>query len=191
MVLNSLESRKSSQSIVSSRDLLARPCLVQAEPAKRKRVFKEDFNSDYDLNFYQCWCNYDVNIVNNAFRIKTNDKPANEWFSVFWLVNQIIKDSVQATTIDFSDPLFKPVLRIRAKASDTARIAFSLVDTSKSATAGITLNQISYFDVTTQYQVFEVDFSKLFFYEWDNPTSPVDSTKISSVQMTIYVFNLS
>ena len=144
-------------------------------------IFKEDFNDDYDLKFFDCWCNYSTSIVNDAFRITTSDSLANQWYSVSWLFN----DKINFTSIDFGDLLYKPVLKIRAKASDTARVAFGIGDTSYTATAGHTLNKISYVDLTTEYQVFEVDFSNSFYYEWSSTPAPVDSTQIKYLEMTI------
>lgn len=147
-------------------------------------IYKEDFNNVSDLSFVGCWCDYNAEIVNDAFRITTRDTVVNQWYSVWWEITNSDQDSTYASPIDFSDPLFKPVLRIRAKASDTARLAFSLMDTSLTSTAGSVLNQISYIDVTTEYQTFEIDFSGLFYYQW-NQFEPVDSTHIALVQMTI------
>lgn len=162
-------------------DTLIKTDHIEIVPMNGCDIYKEDFKGNYDQQFFGCWCNYTTSIVNDAFRITTNESTANEWFSVSWEIN----NKAQSTPIDFSDLLYKPVLKIRAKASDTARIAFSLKDTSHTSTAGLELNQISYFDVTTEYQTFEVDFSNLFYYEWNSPSTPVDSSQIAYIQMTI------
>ncbi|MFT6717134.1 MAG: peptidoglycan/xylan/chitin deacetylase (PgdA/CDA1 family)/PKD repeat protein [Saprospiraceae bacterium] len=148
-------------------------------------IYREDFNDEFDWNYVGCYCDYSAAIVNDAFRITTSDTIADQWFWVGWWFNDSISDTTQLAPLDFSDPLHFPVLKIRAKASDTCRLAFSLADTAGNSTAGITINQTAYIDVTTEYQNFEVDFSTLFYYEWSSPVTNLDSTQIAYLKMSI------
>ena len=166
-------------------DTLSKSGYIEIVPEDGCGIYKEDFNGDFNWNFVGCWCDYSADIVNDAFRITTRDTVADEWYWVGWWFNKANQDSTSLTPLDFSDPLFNPVLKIRAKASDTARVSFSLVDTSDTHTAGITMNKIGYIDLTTEYQTFELNFSDLFFYEWDDPVSPVDSSQIAYLSMSI------
>jgi peptidoglycan/xylan/chitin deacetylase (PgdA/CDA1 family) len=149
-------------------------------------IYKEDFITPFDWDYFGYNTqHYSYSITNEAFRITTRDTIASEWNSVGWFFSDTLGGVKKTSPLDFSDPLYSPVIRIRAKASDTCRLSFSLADTSHTVTAGITLNQTGYLDVTTEYKEFEVDFSNLFFYEWSTPADQVDSTQIYYLMMTI------
>ncbi|MFT6747607.1 MAG: PKD repeat protein, partial [Glaciecola sp.] len=149
-------------------------------------IYKEDFSGTLEQVVYGDNNDHFIySVVNDAFRISTRDTIANEWNGIGWFFTETIDSVRQIKTIDFSDPLHSPVLRVRAKASDTCRLSFGLVDTSHTLTAGIELNKTEWLDVTTEYQEFEVDYSDLFFYEWSNPVYKLDSTQIYYIWMSI------
>ncbi|MBP05810.1 MAG: hypothetical protein CL728_03575, partial [Chloroflexi bacterium] len=150
--------------------------IVEIDDFNSCGIYKEDFNGP-DFKFWH-WCtckygyNYTMEFVNKALRLNLTDSIYGEWdnFKLFFYEDSVMKP------FDFSDDLYKPVLRVRAKASDTCRASFSLLDTNWVSTAGMKMNQIGYIDLTTKYQEFELDFSNLFFYEWENKV--VDSTAV-------------
>jgi len=120
-----------------------------------------------------------INLLNGALRLNLTDSIYGEWDN-FGLA--FYKDTT-VQPLDFSDELYNPVLRVRAKASDTCRATFALIDTNWISTAGMKMNQIGYIDLTTEYQEFELDLTGLFFYEWNDEA--VDSTATWGISIGI------
>ena len=157
--------------------------IVKIANLKACGIYKEDFNGP-DFRFWRaCNCkwgsNYNIDLLNSALRLNLTDSIFGEWDSFYLLP---YRDTL-VETLDFSDELYNPILRIRAKASDTCRASFTLLDTNWISTAGFKMNQIGYIDLTTEYQEFELDLNGLFYYEWDNEV--VDSTVIWGISITI------
>lgn len=142
-------------------------------------AFKTDFSEGLNPEFLGGWHDYHFSTANNTMRIITHDNGGNQWYIVKYAFN----DGIEKTPLDFSDPLFDPVLHFRIKASDSCRVAVHLVDENGKFTAGMTVNSKGSFDVTTQYQEFTMDFNELFFHQWND--EDVDSTKITEVAFTI------
>lgn len=146
-------------------------------------IYKEDFNGpDYKF-WYGCNCkwgfNYTIDFLNKALRLNLTDSIYGEWDN---FVLAFYKDSVMQT-LDFSNEFYNPVLRVRAKASDTCRASFTLLDTNYTHTAGMEINRKAYIDLTTEYQEFEIDFSNLFYNQWNK--TEVDSTALWGISITI------
>lgn len=146
-------------------------------------IYKEDFNGP-DYKFWSgCNCkwgsNYMIDLLNGALRLNLTDSIYGEWDN---FVLAFYKDTA-LQPLDFSDELYNPVLRVRAKASDTCRASFALIDTNWISTAGMKMNQIGYIDLTTEYQEFELDLTGLFFYEWNDEA--VDSTATWGISIGI------
>lgn len=153
--------------------------MIQIDDFTACHAFKTEFDSDLNPAFLGGWHDYTITTENNAMRITTKDNGGNEWYIVKYAFN----DGLDKQVLDFSDPLFDPVLHFRLKASDSCRVAVHLIDENGTFTAGMAINSLGVFDLTTQYQEFEVDFNELFYHQWDN--KDVDSTKIIEVGFTI------
>lgn len=142
-------------------------------------AFKQDFNQGHNASFFQGWHNFKFKTHNDALRIKTFQEGAHQWHTLDYAFN----DGEKETLIDFSEPLTDPILKLRIKASDTCRLAISLVDNKGVATVGSIINNVGGLDITAEYQEFEIDFSQLFFQEWEG--KEVDSTNIKFIRIAI------
>lgn len=153
--------------------------IVQIEDYSACHAFQNDFTNGHNPNFLSSWNNYSFNSVNNALRITTKDDGGHQWYTIDYAFN----DGDIATTIDFSEPLVEPILKMRIKASDTCRVSISLVDENGVATVGSLMNNVGGLDITAEYQDFELNMEGLFFHQWDS--KDVDSTKIKNIRIAI------
>lgn len=142
-------------------------------------AFKNDFKGGINTDFISGWNDYEFTHANEALRVTTNDNGGNEWY----FFNYAFNNGTDKEIINFSDPLFEPIINIRMKASDSCRAWFYLLDENGVATAGVSMNANGALDLTTEYQEFRIDVNELFFHQWDG--LEVDSTKITHIRFTI------
>ena len=142
-------------------------------------ILNDDYDDNSTLNFKGGWNNYSFAVANSALKITVPATSPNEWYSFSVLFN----DGSNSQLIDFSDAPKKPIIKFRAKASDTLTLKVTLIDNNGIIADGSTLAAKNLFDVTTGYQYFELDMSSLFFNQWDGTT--LDSTSISAISFSI------
>jgi lysophospholipase L1-like esterase len=142
-------------------------------------LLSEDFDDAAALTHVGGWNNYTTTTSGSALRVVVPASGVNEWHA--FSLN--FHEGSTAHTIDFSNAVKKPIVKFRAKASDTLTLTVSLIDASAFVADGLALGAKNKFDITTEYQYFEVDFSGLFFNQWDDDL--LDSTQIAAIDFRI------
>ncbi len=153
--------------------------VVQIEDYTACHIFKNDYTNPLKTDFMEGWNNFSFLQSNGVLRIETNAKEPHQWHAVDYRIN----NGAEPKTLDFSEPLTEPVFKLRMKASDTCRVAITLIDANGIATAGAEVHAAGGLDVTQVYQEFEIDFSGLFFHK--NRGLDLDSTRITHVRIAI------
>jgi hypothetical protein len=100
-----------------------------------------------------------------------------EWDNFTYTLN----NGTTASMLDFSCAAYKPILKIRAKASGNCMVRATLLDASGNAIDNVNNN----FELTTTYQTFTFDFSTHFRNYYGAAPGPVDSTQIKQIQFYI------
>lgn len=143
-------------------------------------TFNQDFNINSDLKFV------DKGITNNPFthtmtattwNIKTNNIGVWNNFIYHFNDGQIDKK------VDFSDPINKPIVTIRAKASKQVELRTDMMDVNGQYTDDVK-NGTNKVTLTTQYKTFTIDYNKEFYnyYGCNNgPCGKMDSANIIGV----------
>ncbi len=125
------------------------------------------------------WNNYTMNINEGALKVEVPDENPNEWYAF----SVPFRDEKGTTLMDFSNFVNKPVVKLWVKATDTVSLKVSMIDASGIVTDGSEISARGHLDITTVYQYFEIDFSGLFFNQWD--TKDLDSSRIASLDFRI------
>lgn len=142
-------------------------------------LLNETFDDNKMLSLIGGWNNYTFSVENSNLKVVVPATSPNEWYSFtpFFHENGIKKAA------DFSDITKKPIIKFRARASDTLTLKISLIDINGKVADGAVLSAKSKFDVTTEYRNFELNLTGLFFNQWDAVT--LDSTKITAIDFRI------
>jgi len=142
-------------------------------------IMNEPFDTDKALPLIGGWNNYSFSVANSNLQVNVPATEPNEWYAFDAYFNT---DYIKQT-VDFSDITKKPVIKFRAKASDTLTLKISLIDEAGVVADGLTLAAKNLFDVTTEYKEFELNVQGLFFNQWDE--MDLDSTKIAGIDIRI------
>jgi|GEM_PF-89336 len=142
-------------------------------------LMDEEFNNTEIESYLGGWNNYDLSVQGGMLRVDVPETNPNEWYA-FTIP---FRGNSGAESVDFSDFVKKPVVRLWAKASDTLSLKVSMMDALGVVTDGAMLSARNLLDVTTELQYFEIDFSGLFFNQWDEQA--LDSSAITALDFRI------
>lgn len=144
-------------------------------------IINETFDDDKMVAIKGGWNNYAFSAENSALTVKVPADNTNEWYSF----SLPFHTDYTPKPIAF-DITKRPVIKFRAKASDTLTLKLSLIDIKNKTADGAALSAISKFDITTEYKDFELNLQGLFFNQWDtSAVKTLDSSSIVSIDFRI------
>lgn len=143
-------------------------------------LYSTHFDDAVPLGFMGgSWDNYQTTAENSSMTINVPDFNTSQWYYLVLNFN----DGVIDESIDFSHPSKTPVVKFRARASDTVTMTFNLADVDGHYTGNSKANPGARRDLTTEWQEFEFNFTGAFYNEWSADYTDVDSTRIGQVQI--------
>ncbi len=140
-------------------------------------LYSNHFDKNGPKTIVGGWNNYGTEVKDSKLRITLDGTQGHQWYN--WSVDYIGNQGT-ASPMNFSIPGYKPVIRFRARASDTVTVSVALVDKKGVISGGTETSARGIIDLTTEYRNFEIDLSGLFFNEWNNNIK-LDSTAISGI----------
>lgn len=138
--------------------------------AKAQAVFDDHFNSN-TTSF--ATSNAEFTIAHDPSALKITTAGHDEWSYVTLAIN----NGTSATTVDITG---KQKLFIRAKASSDVLLRVTLIDDANKETGNDALKPEFQFALTTEYQVFEIDYTGNLTNVW-NSQGALDQTKIAKI----------
>ncbi len=140
-------------------------------------IYSSHFDKNSPKPVISGWNNYVTEVKDSKLQITMDGENGNQWYS--WTLGYVAQDGT-AKPVDFSIPGNRPVVRFRARATDTVTVSVYLVDTKEVVLGNDETRPFAIIDLTTEYKDFTMDFSGLF-YNWDAKRTKVDSTSIKGI----------
>lgn len=137
-----------------------------------KYVYQENFNGPFATMKIAGWNDYEYGTGKGTLNVKYSHIRTNEWYS--------FEHTFGGNGIDFSIPQNTPVVKIRMRATDTVTISVFMIDKYNIATVGMMHNTRALLDVTPEFKEYTIDFSNIFFDQWNKRT--LDTTQIMKLR---------